>query len=239
MFNCTIPLNFESLLEIDTNYGGTPAWAAIKKGVKNVVPALNETLDQTQYYDGNGFAETTVTGAQFILSVTADRIKGDAAQDYILGKEFELGCSRATQARFTSFDGVVKSGVVTIANITPPGGDAVAKGEFSFELHFKAKPVKTPATSAPALTATVAAGSVTGSTSFTATAGVGNTLGYVLTAGVPTTPNALSFVSVLAYTSGGNIPAAEGQSLNMFELDANGRVVKFATEVLAALDIAS
>jgi hypothetical protein len=82
---------------------------------------------------------------------------------------------------------------------------------------------------------------VTGSTSFTATPtpASSNTLGYVLTARVPTTPNALSFVSVLAYTSGGNIPAAVGQSLNMFELDADGRVVKFATEVLASGDIAS
>jgi len=54
---------------------------------------------------------------------------------------------------------------------------------------------------------------------------------------VPTTPNALAYVSVLAYTSGDDIPAVIGQSLNMFELDGNGRVVKFKTEVLEAADI--
>ena len=237
MFNCSIPLNYESLLEIDVNYGGTPSWKALSVGVKNIAPALNESVDQASYYDGQGFAESHVVGAQYVLAVTLDRIKGDAAQDYILAKQFDLGCSRASQARYTNFQGDTKTGIVTIANITPPGGDAPAKGEWSFELHFKAKPVLAPATSAPALTATVVAGSVLGATSFTASAGVGNSLGYVLTNGVPTAPNAGSFVQALAYTSGANIAAVAGQSLNMFELDANKRVVLFKTAVLSGSEI--
>jgi len=237
MFNCSIPLNFESLLEIDVNYGGTASWKSVSAGVKNIAPALNESVDQVSYYDGQGFAESQVVGAQYILTITLDRIKGDAAQDYLLGKQFELGCSRATQARYTNFQGDTKTGIVTIANITPPGGDAPAKGEWSFELHFKAKPTLALATSAPALTAVVAAGSVLGSTKFTATPGGTNTLGYVLTPGVPTAPNAGSFVQALAYTSGANIAAVAGQSLNMFELDANKRVVLYKTAVLASGDI--
>jgi len=237
MFNCSIPLNYESLLEIDVNYGGTASWKALSAGVKNIAPALNESVDQTSYYDGKGFAESQVVGAQYVLAVTLDRIKGDAAQDYILAKQFELGCSRTSQARYTNFNGDTKSGVVTIANITPPGGDAPAKGEWSFELHFKAKPVLALATSAPALTATVAAGSVLGATKFTATPGGTNTLGYVLTAGVPTAPNAGSFVQAIAYTSGADIAAVVGNSLNMFELDGNGRVVLFKTAVLSGLEI--
>ena len=239
MFNCEIPLNYESLLEIDANYGGTPSWVPLAAGVKSIGHALNESVDQTAYYDGDGFAESEVIGAQYVLSVTLDRRYGDTAQDYILGLQLSLGCSRKTQARWTNFQGDVKSGLVTIANITPPGGDAQAKGEWSFELHFKAKPALALATSAPALTAVVAAGSVVGSTKFTATAGAGNTLAYILTNGVPTAPNAGAYVQAVAYTSGANIAATVGKSLNMFELDANGRVVLFATEVLAALDIAS
>ena len=237
MFNCSIPLNYESLLEIDVNYGGTASRKPIAAGVKNIAPALNESVDQTSYYDGQGFSESHVVGAQYVLAVTLDRIKGDAAQDYILAKQFELGCSRTSQAWYSNFQGDVKSGIVTIANITPPGGDAPAKGEWSFELHFKAKPVLTPATSAPALTATVAAGSVSGSTKFTSTPGGTNTLGYILTPGVPTAPNAGSFVQALAYTSGANIAAVAGQSLNMFELDANKRVVLFKTAVLSGSEI--
>ena len=237
MFNCSIPLNYESLLEIDVNYGGTASWKALSVGVKNIAPSLNESVDQASYYDGQGFAESHVVGAQYVLAVTLDRIKGDAAQDYILAKQFELGCSRTSQAWYSNFQGDVKSGIVTIANIVPPGGDAPAKGEWSFELHFKAKPVLTPATSAPALSVVVSAGSVLGATKFAATAGVGNTLGYILTNGVPTAPNAGSFVQALAYTSGANIAAVAGQSLNMFELDANKRVVLFKTAVLSAGEI--
>ena len=237
MFNCSIPLNYESLLEIDVNYGGTPSRKPIAAGVKSVVPNNNESVDQASYYDGQGFAESQVVGAQYIISVTLDRMKGDVAQDYILGLQNELGCARKSQAWYTNFQGDVKSGIVTIANIVPPGGDASSKGEWSFELHYKAKPVLALATSAPALTATVAAGSVSGSTSFTATPGVGNTLGYILTNGVPTAPNAGSFVQALAYTSGANIAAVAGQSLNMFELDANKRVVLFKTAVLSSGEI--
>ena len=238
MLNCSIPLNFESLLEIDVNYGGTASWAALRAGVKNIAPALNEVVDQAQYYDGEGFAESEVTGAQYVLAVTCDRKYGDSAQDFILGLQFELGCKRKSQARFTNAYGDIKQGICTIANITPPGGDAASKQEWSFELHFKAKPTVTAATSAPALTATVAAGSVSGSTKFTATPSGTNTLGYLLTAAEPTAPNASAFVSVIAYTSGNDIAASVGQALNMFELDANGRVVKYKVEVLEASDIA-
>jgi hypothetical protein len=232
-------MNFESLLEIDVNYGGSASWAAIASGVKTVSQALNEVVAQDQYYDGEGFAESEVTGAQYIVSVTCDRVAGDTAQDYILGLQFLLGCNRKTQARFTNYQGDVKSGVVTIANIAPPGGDAAAKGEWSFELHFKAKPTLAVGATAPELSATIAAGSVAGTTKFTATAGAGNTLGYLLTAAVPTAPNVGAYVSVFAYTSASNIVASVGQVLNMFELDENGRVVLFATEVLEAGDIAS
>lgn len=235
---CAIPMNYESLLEIDTNYGGTPNWVPIAKGVKSITPALNESVDQTAYYDGQGFSESEVIGAQYTLAVTCDRVNGDVAQDYILGLQFELGCSRKTQARFTNFQGDVKSGLVTIANITPPGGEPAAKGEWSFELHFKAKPTLTLGTTAPDLSATVSAGSVSGTTSFAATADSGNSLGYLLTASTPTAPNAGAFVSVSAYTSGADIPAEEGQVINMFELDSNGRVVKYLAQTLGAADIA-
>ena len=81
--------------------------------------------------------------------------------------------------------------------------------------------------------------STTWQTTTTSTPEAGNTLGYVLTAVVPTTPNASAYVDVIAYTSADDIPAEAGQSLNMLELDANGRVVLFKTEVLESADIAS
>ena len=95
----------------------------------------------------------------------------------------------------------------------------------------------TPIT-APALTATVASGTGTGNTKFTAAAGSGNTLYYSLSAAAATAnfndqPSGLTG----PYTSGADIAATAGQYLNMYELDSNLRVVKFLSAVLASGDI--
>lgn len=95
---------------------------------------------------------------------------------------------------------------------------------------------------APALTATVAVGSASGTTKFTATADSGNTLGYVL--------GAASLGSTLynlykgdidglvePYTSGADITATAGQYLTMLEFDSVGHVVKSKEVVLASGDI--
>jgi hypothetical protein len=97
------------------------------------------------------------------------------------------------------------------------------------------------AEAAPALTATVAGGSAGGTTSFTATAGAGNSLAYVLTAAADTRTD-LSYGIVpdsglTAYTSGDDIAATAGQFLNMVELDSEGKVVKVKIEELEAGDI--
>lgn len=234
---CSIPLNYEALLLVDSNFGGTENWVAIKKGITNITQGNNETVDQKQYMDGLGFATSDITGEQIILSVSGDRIIGDAGQDFILSLQHELGCNRKSQAKFIDAEGNYKLGGVTIANIVPPGGDAASKGAISFEIHYNGKPGLIVATSAPELSAVVAAGSVSGSTSFTATPTADNTLGYVLTNTTPTSVKALSFVSVNAYTSGTDIAAVLDQVLCMVELDTNGRVVSFLSQTLASLDI--
>jgi hypothetical protein len=91
-------------------------------------------------------------------------------------------------------------------------------------------------TDAPALTATVAQGSASGTTKFTATAGSVNTLEYTLTTAAD--PGYFNTIpGGTAYTSGDDIAATAGKYLNMFEVNAAGRVVKFKSQVLAAGDI--
>lgn len=97
----------------------------------------------------------------------------------------------------------------------------------------------TPIT-APALTATVAAGTGTGNTKFTATPASGNTLAYLLQAGEITDPKYNDVPTGLtAYTSGADIAAAATNHLGMYELDATGHVVKFLEATLASGDISS
>jgi len=94
---------------------------------------------------------------------------------------------------------------------------------------------------APELTAVVAGGSVSDTTSFTATPGAGNTLGYILGASSPGAKY-LDLIdsftgSVEPYTSGADIVAAAGQVLTMCEVNSSGRIVKIKEVTLASGDI--
>ena len=89
---------------------------------------------------------------------------------------------------------------------------------------------------APALTATVAGGVAAGSTKFTATATV--SLAYTMTDVADIGSLGIKPVGGNAYISAADIPGAVvGQYLNMYDLDANGLIVKFSTQVLAGGDI--
>jgi hypothetical protein len=125
---------------------GMETYAAIAQGITNVELNNNEELAQDRYLDGDGFGETDVIGAQTVLTFTGHRVYGDAAQDYIFGKLLELGPNRRTTFRWTEPNGGTFEGSCTIANITGPSGDAGAKGEISFEIHFNGKPTYTPGT---------------------------------------------------------------------------------------------
>lgn len=130
--------------EINTNPGGVETFAPIAVGVTNVEPGTNEELSQDKYLDGNGYGETDVIGAQLVLSFTGHRNYGDPAQDFIFSKMLGLGASRRTNFRWTEPNGGVFTGNCTIANISAPSGDAGAKGEVSWEIHFNGEPIYTP-----------------------------------------------------------------------------------------------
>lgn len=93
-------------------------------------------------------------------------------------------------------------------------------------------------TAAPALTATVAAGTGTGNTKFTATAATGNTLGYTINTTAADTGYFNTIPTITAYTSAASIAGTAGKYLNMYEVDAAGRVQKFLSHLLVAGDIA-
>jgi hypothetical protein len=96
---------------------------------------------------------------------------------------------------------------------------------------------------APALTATVAAGAAAG-TKFTATAGTGNTLAYILGAASPgvkyndLVANLTGAVS--PYTSGADIATAvAGNVLTMMKVSSLGRVIEVKEVTLESGDIYS
>jgi len=231
-------LNFQDLFEIDTNPAGTANWVRLGDGLSSVTPNNNEAVDTKAYLDDDGGQTSEITGFQHVIAFAGDRIKGDAAQDFIFGKLFTLGASRKTNVRSTEADGTVITGECTIASLVPGGGDANGTKACSFELRLNGKPTRTAPVAATALTATIAAGSASGTTKATATPGAGNSLGYLLAAQAVTANNREYVDNYTAYTSGSDIPAAAGQFLAVYELDAYFHVVKFVCQELAAGDIA-
>lgn len=231
-------LNFEDLFEIDTTpSGATRTWARLGKGIQSCVPATNENIDQTPYLDGNGFGNSDVIGAQLIYTATGHRVSGDPAQDFIFSLRFAIGNDRKTNFRTYDSEGNLAQGPCTIANVTIGGGDANGKKAFGCEIHINGEPTVTDAVPADDLSVVIAAGATTGTTTATATPDAGDTLSYTLTS-AEETANANEYPGIMtAYTSGAEIPATAGQYLNVYELSAYGRVVKFASTVLSSGDI--
>jgi hypothetical protein len=230
-------LNYKFLHLIDTTPdGASRTWVRVGVGVSSMVEGLNDNIDQTPYINGNGFGSSDKIGLQYIVSGTGHRVYGDTAQDYIASKKLLLGDDVKSNYKVIDQYGNIIQIPVTICNVVESGGDAQGKVELSFELHGNGEPADTPAVAAPSLTATVVAGTVAGTTKFTATPGGTDTLAYKLTAAA-LAPNENSYPgNLVAYTSGNNISASVGQYLNMFELDGYGRVVKFATVLLDSGD---
>lgn len=133
------PLMYEQQFEIATDGTGT-TFAPVASGISQAEIANNEELDQTPYLDEGGFKSTDVIGAQMTVNFTGHREYGDAAQDYIFGKALTLGSARRTQFKYTAANGDIYEGDCTIANISGPSGEAAAKSEISFAIHFNGLP---------------------------------------------------------------------------------------------------
>lgn len=85
---------------------------------------------------------------------------------------------------------------------------------------------------------TVAKGTTSGTTKITYTKGSGNTLATVVQATTVATPNVGDTVSATAYTSGSELAVTNGDHVGLYELDSEGKVVKFVDIVITSTNIA-
>ena len=234
-------LNNRVLLKVDT----TPAASArtyvkLAKGITSAVDSHNDSTDDTAYLDGGGYGNSDVIGKQYTCAVSGHRVIGNPAQDYIVGLQGEFGDDAKTWIQYTKPNGLRITAYVSATEIVDAGGDANAKTEFSVNFKGCGAPTIAPPTSAPELTASVKAGTVVGTTTFTVSPDPQtNTLAYKLSSAAKTANHYAHSVGLIAYSSGADIPAAVDQYLNMYELDANGRIAKFASHKLVADDIKS
>lgn len=121
---------------------GTWTYAKLCKGIKGMTFNENEQNQQGFYLCGEGFAHNEVTGAAPELVITGDRIVGDAAQDYIAGKQFLLGEDRNSSVKIISGGQQIEC-PCTIGALTTFGGETLNLNAFGCTLRFNGKPTVT------------------------------------------------------------------------------------------------
>ena len=121
---------------------GTWTYAKLCKGIEGMNFSENEQNQQFFFLCGEGFAHNETTGAAPELVITGRRIKGDAAQDYIAGKQFKLGSERNSSAKIIA-EGKQIVCDCTLGNISSFGGDTLNVNAFGCTIRFNGKPTVT------------------------------------------------------------------------------------------------
>ena len=122
--------------------GGAWSYAKLCKGIESMEFNENEQNQQYFFLCGQGFAHNETTGAAPELVVSGRRIVGDAAQDYIAGKQFALGTDRNTSVKIVA-EGNVITCDATIGAITSFGGSTLDVNAFGVTIRFNGKPTVT------------------------------------------------------------------------------------------------
>lgn len=120
-----------------------PGWLRIASGISSIDTENNEEVDQTGYYDLNGGVDSTVIGFQLTYSFEGHRQYEDEAQNFIFNDAMlDIDTKRRGEFLIVSPDKKSLKGPASLVNLSAPGGDANAKGEISFEIHYSGKPEK-------------------------------------------------------------------------------------------------
>ena len=117
------------------------------KGIEGMTFNSNEQNQQFFFLCGNGFAHNETTGGAPELQITGRRIVGDAAQDYIAGKQFALGTDRNSSIKITA-EGKVITCDCSIGDVVTFGGNTLDVNTFSCTIRFNGAPTVTAAAGA-------------------------------------------------------------------------------------------
>ena len=139
-------------IEIGTEFtagasGAAGTWTYYKlcKGIEGMTFNENEQNQQAFFLCGEGFAHNEVTGAAPELVITGRRVVGDAAQDYIAGKQFLLGEDRNSSVKIIAGGKQIICDC-SIGGISSFGGQTLDVNAFGCTIRFNGKPTVTDAT---------------------------------------------------------------------------------------------
>ena len=123
----------------------TWTYSKLCKGIESMTFTPNEQNQQYFFICGEGFAHNEVTGGAPQIEVSGRRIAGDAAQDFIVGKQFALGVDRNTSVKIVA-EGKQIVCDATIGDVTSFGGQTLDVNQFGCTILFNGKPTVTTAT---------------------------------------------------------------------------------------------
>ena len=137
--------NWKNQVEIGVSENqGTWSYAKLCAGIESMEFNENEQNQQFFFLCGEGFANNEVTGSAPELVISGRRIAGDAAQDYIVSKQFALGSDRNSSVKIIA-EGQVITCDCTIGAITSFGGSTTDVNAFGCTIRFNGKPTVTTA----------------------------------------------------------------------------------------------
>ena len=162
-------VNYGVLAEINvTPFEDTPTWALFGEGFTDVSEALNEVVQDYQFFSRHGYGVEYVTGIAPKHTASGVRIVGDKAQDFIFSAATRYGlmAERNTQYKFSlpnadgTFDEIIVP--VTLSNIQAFGGASTDGASISVDIAFNGKPQVQTVSPNAALTVQTKAGATTG-----------------------------------------------------------------------------
>lgn len=163
-------------LDVDITPGGpSPTFAVVGEGLENLAKALNEVVNEYQFFKNKGYAVSYVTGMSIAVDLQGRRIVGDPFQDYVAspGVQYGLMAARQSTARLSQLnaDGTVSQITcpVTFTAITDNSGATTDGSAFNVTIHFDGEPQMQTITQGATLTVQSSAGTAQGDTLLTTT----------------------------------------------------------------------
>jgi hypothetical protein len=232
-------INYQYGFFIDTSpIAGGPIWAEIAAGINDYKKSLNEVVQSYQYLSNNGWGASEVLGGQIITTFTGNRVRGDAAQDYIysVGVQYGFGSARKTNYKIVAPDGSTIQGACTLVKVEDTGGKSVEATAISFDVNFNGLPTFSPGLGTLSIVS-LAGPSVAGTTSVyinPAKAG-GNSYKYQTSAAV-VLPGAGAILTTgwTAWDGSAVITAVTGNQIVVAEVTAANAAVKAGIAVVTA-----
>ena len=120
----------------------TWTYSKLCKCIESMSFNSNEQNQQYFFLCGNGFAANETTGAAPEIQISGRRIAGDAAQDYIVSKQFALGADRKTSVKIIA-EGKQIICDATIGEVISFGGNTLDVNSFSCSLRLNGQPTVT------------------------------------------------------------------------------------------------